>query len=128
MVINTEEGGGGRDVNKIMEVYLDFDMLHFCVTFKFSCDEAWNPAFAVRRSYINNDRTSWLVTRVMTQFVGTPPRTLDLKWCGYTKIMSSRKSSIFLKCVGGAVFHILFYRYVNNRKTVVKCCLKKSLA
>lgn len=39
-VINTEEGGGGRDVNKIMEVYLDFDMLHFCVTFKFSCDEA----------------------------------------------------------------------------------------
>lgn len=39
-VINMEEGGGGRDVNKIMEVYLDFDMLHFCVTFKFSCDEA----------------------------------------------------------------------------------------
>lgn len=37
------------------------------------------PLPFVRRSYINNDRTSWLVTRVMTQFVGTPPRTLELK-------------------------------------------------
>lgn len=25
---------GGRDVSKFMEVYLDFDMQHFCVAFK----------------------------------------------------------------------------------------------
>lgn len=86
--------GGGEMLTSSLRSTWTLTCNTFVSLLKIKLQWSMKSWLAVRRSYIDNDTTSWLVTRIMTQFVGTQSRTLELKWCGYTKIMSSRKSSI----------------------------------